>query len=82
MNLVVLVGNQLLRILVCSELVWRQYGYSKAENVVFTGCSWLSQDRIFLGTNEGKVLIVDNGELKAVFWAGDLPTISLKTKDE
>lgn len=81
-NLVVLAGNQLLRILACSELVWRQFGYSKAENVNFTACTWLSQDRLFLGTNEGRVLIIENGELKAVFWAGDMPTLTLKTKDE
>lgn len=81
-NLVVLAGNQLLRILACSESVWRQYGYSKSENVNFTGCTWLSQDRIFLGTNEGKVLIIENGEIKAIFWAGDMATLALKTKEE
>lgn len=78
----VLAGNQLLRILACTESIWRQFGYSKAENVHFTGCTWLSQDRLFLGTNDGKVLIVENGELKSVFWAGDMSTLTFKTKDE
>lgn len=78
----VLAGNQLLRILACSDTVWRQFGYSKSENVNFTAATWLSQDRILLGTNDAKILIVDSGELKAVFWAGDLPIMNMKNKDE
>lgn len=81
-NLLVVVGNQTIRILACTESIWRQYGYGKADQVNVTSAAWLSQDRLILGCNDGKILIIESGELKAVFWAGDMPIVNFNVKEE
>lgn len=75
-------GNQVVRILACSESVWRQYGYSKADKLNVTSVAWLSQDRLLLGSSDGKVLMIESGELKAIFSASDMPFINFKINDE
>lgn len=81
-NQIALAGHGLIRILACTNFNWRQYGYSKGDQWNLTCATWLSQDRLICGSVDGRLLVLDSGELKAIFFAGDLPSINLKIKDE
>lgn len=81
-NLLVLVGHQLFRMICCSDAVWRQYGFSKADQLSLTCAAWLTQDRLIAGGMNGKILLLESGELKAIYYAGDLTSINIKQKDE
>ncbi|RZC27649.1 WD repeat-containing protein 65 [Asbolus verrucosus] len=81
-NLLALAGDGVIKILACTEFAWRQFGYGKGDQYNFTSATWLSQDRLLLGNVDGKILVIENGELKSIFFAGDLPTIDLKIKEE
>ncbi|XP_050311353.1 cilia- and flagella-associated protein 57 [Anthonomus grandis grandis] len=81
-NQIALVGDLVLRCLGCVDYAWRQYGYNKFDGATYTSCCWLSQDRLMVGSNKGKLLILETGEIRAVFHAMDLPVINMKLKDE
>ncbi|XP_045500687.1 cilia- and flagella-associated protein 57 isoform X2 [Colias croceus] len=63
-----------------SETVWRQWGWCKAENINITSCMWLTPDRIMFGTDNGVIMMVENGELRqnCIFQAFDVTEMSLK----
>ncbi|CAG4978626.1 unnamed protein product [Parnassius apollo] len=79
-TLVVITGPYTFRIMNVSETVWRQWGWCKAENINITSCMWLTSDRIMFGTDNGVIMIVENGELRhhCVFRAVDVMEMSLK----
>ncbi|KAJ8923117.1 hypothetical protein NQ315_001670 [Exocentrus adspersus] len=81
-NQLVLCGDSVLRCLGCQDYTWRQFGYNKFDNTVYTSCCWLSQDRLIVGSDRGKIMVLETGELKAVFNAMDLPIINMKQEDE
>ncbi|XP_045476478.1 cilia- and flagella-associated protein 57 [Harmonia axyridis] len=81
-NQLVLVGESLLRMLQCADFQWRQFGYSKSDQMVLNTACWLSQDRILIGTKDGKFLFLESGELKTIFQANDLPVMNLRIKEE
>lgn len=68
--------------LTVSESVWRQYGYSKNESINFTCAAWLSQDKLLAGTTDGRLMVIDSGELKAIYHAEDLTNLDLAGKEE
>ncbi|XP_068626911.1 cilia- and flagella-associated protein 57 isoform X2 [Battus philenor] len=79
-TLVVISGPYTFRIMNVSETVWRQWGWCKAENINITSCMWLNPDRILFGTDNGIIMMVENGELRqnCVFRAFDVMEMSLK----
>ena len=77
-----IVGPQLFRLLSASEKIWRQYGWSKTENLNFTCVTWLSFDRVLAGTRDGRLVIIDGGELRALYRALDVTEMYVKTQDE
>lgn len=77
-NLVVLVGNQLFRMLACAENAWRQFGFSKADQINIGCAAWLTQDRLLAGTVDGKIMAFENGELKAVYTVSELNILNFK----
>ncbi|CAB3240040.1 unnamed protein product [Arctia plantaginis] len=83
-TLVVITGPYTFRIMNVSETVWRQWGWCKAENINITTCMWLTQDRILFGTDNGVIMMVENGELRqnCIFQALDVMEMSLKKVDE
>ncbi|CAH2006904.1 unnamed protein product [Acanthoscelides obtectus] len=81
-NQLVVIGDSVLRCLGCSEFTWRQFGYGKVEYIVYTSCCWLSQDRLAVGTAFGRLMMLEAGELRAVFNANDLPFINMKLREE
>ncbi|XP_031769045.2 cilia- and flagella-associated protein 57 isoform X1 [Galleria mellonella] len=78
--LVVITGPYTFRIMNVSETVWRQWGWCKAENINITSCMWLTSDRIIIGTDDGTIMVVENGELRqnCIFRAAEVMEISLK----
>jgi hypothetical protein len=81
-SVLVIVGPQLFRLLSASEKTWRQYGWSKAELLNITSVAWLSFDSVIAGTSNGNLLLVENGELKAIYTAMDLTDINMKLHEE
>ncbi|XP_075972690.1 testes of unusual size isoform X1 [Anticarsia gemmatalis] len=79
-TLVVITGPYTFRIMNVSETVWRQWGWCKAENINITTCMWLTSDRIMFGTENGVIMMVENGELRqnCIFRAAEVMEMSLK----
>jgi len=64
------------------ETVWRQYGFQKADQVNVTTAAFLGSDRVLVGTADGRLLLIDNGELKAVYNADSVEFIEIAEKEE
>ncbi|XP_028156155.1 cilia- and flagella-associated protein 57 [Ostrinia furnacalis] len=79
-TLVVITGPYTFRIMNVSETVWRQWGWCKAENINITTAMWLTPDRIMFGTDNGVIMMVENGELRqnCIFKAAEVLEMSLK----
>ncbi|KAJ2947907.1 hypothetical protein O0L34_g9698 [Tuta absoluta] len=79
-TLIVVTGPYTFRIMNVIETVWRQWGWSKAENIVITTSMWLTQDRIMFGTDTGMLMVVENGDLRqnCIFKADEVAEMSLK----
>lgn len=77
-NLVVLVGNQLFRMLACSENSWRQFGFCKADQINITCAAWLTQDRLLAGTIDGRIMALENGDIKAIYTATEFMVLNFK----
>ncbi|XP_026319729.1 cilia- and flagella-associated protein 57 [Hyposmocoma kahamanoa] len=82
-TLIVITGPYTFRIMNVAETVWRQWGWCKAENINITTCMWLTPDRIMFGTDNGLIMMVENGEIRlnCVFKAYDVMEMSLKKVD-
>lgn len=65
-----------------SETVWRQYGFQKADQLIVTTAAWLTSDRVLCGTADGKLILIEAGELKAVYNAWTVFLMNVKDKDE
>ncbi|XP_057670540.1 cilia- and flagella-associated protein 57 [Diorhabda carinulata] len=81
-NQLAVCGEQCLRCLGCVDFNWKQFGYNKLDPCYYTSCCWLSQDRLIVGSYRGKIMILETGEIRAVFHASDLPLINMKLKEE
>ncbi|KAL0901492.1 hypothetical protein ABMA27_006736 [Loxostege sticticalis] len=79
-TLVVITGPFTFRIMNVAETVWRQWGWCKAENINITSAMWLTPDRILFGTDNGMIMMVENGELRqnCIFKAAEVMEMSLK----
>ncbi|XP_072157636.1 cilia- and flagella-associated protein 57 [Bemisia tabaci] len=73
---IVLVGASLFRLLTIQESVWKQYGFQKADLLSFTSVCWISAERVMAGTKDGRLVFVENGELRATFNAMEVTTIN------
>lgn len=65
-TIIVFVGISLFRLLSMSENVWRQYGFQKAQSFSILSVCWLTDDRVLAGCDDGKVMIVQSGDLNGV----------------
>ncbi|XP_025202982.1 cilia- and flagella-associated protein 57-like [Melanaphis sacchari] len=61
------VGKGLFRSMVMGELVWKQYGFHKANKFNFSTVCWLNSERVLAGTVDGRIFLIENGELKSVY---------------
>lgn len=76
------VGNGIFKLYGFYETVWRPYGFQKAEQINITSACWLNSEVILSGTSDGKLFIVENGDLKGVYDAINSFSIKLKGKEE
>ncbi|XP_065209372.1 cilia- and flagella-associated protein 57 isoform X2 [Planococcus citri] len=81
-TIVVFVGVSLFRLLSMSENVWRQYGFQKAQNFSILSVCWLTDDRVLASCKDGKVIIVQSGDLNGVYNINDINEINIVTTVE
>ncbi|KAK4873590.1 hypothetical protein RN001_012950 [Aquatica leii] len=81
-NLIAVVGPTVFKLLACTDKVWRQFGYSKSDNLNLSAAAWLTQERLMAASVDGRFLVFESGELKFMFWAGDLPFLSLRAQEK
>lgn len=75
-------GPYTFKFLTCSDMVWRPYGFSKAENIVICSMVWLDDDRLMAGTVDGRMLYLENGDLKNIYRMADTVSMNLKIREE
>ncbi|XP_033229090.1 cilia- and flagella-associated protein 57 [Belonocnema kinseyi] len=81
-GIVAIGGPFIFKFLTVSETVWRPYGFTKADNLVITSLAWMNLDRLLAGTRDGKILYLENGELKNIYKMIDTTMINLKIREE
>ncbi|XP_011306026.1 cilia- and flagella-associated protein 57 [Fopius arisanus] len=81
-GLVALAGRFSFKFLTCSETIWRPYGFSKTDNLLISSICWLNNDRLLAGTDDGRILFLENGDLKSIFKMSDVTQINLKVREE
>ncbi|XP_014256263.1 cilia- and flagella-associated protein 57-like isoform X2 [Cimex lectularius] len=81
-NIIVLVGNEVFRMMNCVENNWQQYGYRRTESVVITKVCWISSIYAIAGTKDGRLLAMEYGDLKGVYRAAGINEIDLKIQEE
>lgn len=75
-------GTFAFKFLTVSETLWRPYGFSKADNLIITTLTWLNTDRLLVGTSDGRILFLENGELKNIYKLADITFMNLKIKED
>ncbi|XP_016840844.1 cilia- and flagella-associated protein 57 [Nasonia vitripennis] len=81
-GIIALGGKFAFKFLTVSETMWRPYGFSKAENLIITSLAWLNTDRLLAGTSDGRILFLENGDLKNIFKMTEVTLINLKIREE
>ncbi|XP_039276040.1 cilia- and flagella-associated protein 57 [Nilaparvata lugens] len=81
-TVVSLVGPGIFRLLAVSDMVWRQYGFQKADTMPFSTVCWLTPERVVAGTRDGRLVFVEFGDLRALYRALEATIIDVKVKDE
>lgn len=75
-------GPYTFKFLIVSETVWRPYGFAKTENLLVCSMAWLDGDRLMVGTEDGRMLYLENGDLKNVYRMSDTVSMNLKIREE
>ncbi|XP_050451189.1 cilia- and flagella-associated protein 57 [Cataglyphis hispanica] len=70
------------KFLIVSETIWRAYGFTKGDSLLVSSMTWLDSDRMLVGTEEGRVLYMENGDLKNIYWISDTMSMNLKIREE
>ncbi|KOC64830.1 WD repeat-containing protein 65 [Habropoda laboriosa] len=81
-GVVALGGPHIFKFLTLSDTVWRPYGFSKADNILTCSMTWLNPDRLLLGTKDGRILYLENGDLKNIYKMNDTMFMNLKIREE
>ena len=68
-------GEKIYKLFRYSEGHLKQFAFMKTEPANYLCLAWLSEDRVVLGTDTGKVQLFEVGELKSEFDV-TLPTVS------
>lgn len=75
-------GSYNFKFLTISDTVWRSYGFSKAENILICSMTWLNSDRLLAGTRDGRIMYLENGDLKNIYKMSETVTMNLKIREE
>ncbi|CAK9808395.1 Cilia- and flagella-associated protein 57 [Anthophora plagiata] len=81
-GVVALGGPHTFKFLTLSDTVWRPYGFSKADNILTCSMTWLNADRLLVGTQDGAILYLENGDLKNIYKMNDTMFMNLKIREE
>lgn len=81
-GIVAIAGLYCFKLLTVSETVWRPYGFAKADNLLISSIVWLNSDRLFAGTQDGRILFLENGDLKNIFTVMETIFMNLKVREE
>ncbi|XP_046388755.1 cilia- and flagella-associated protein 57 isoform X2 [Ischnura elegans] len=79
-SMVCIGGPGCLRFLQYTETVWNQEGFSKSEYLQITTFCWLSQYKVLAGTRDGRLIVFEDGDLRATHIAKDLPYLNLRDR--
>ncbi|XP_053985715.1 cilia- and flagella-associated protein 57 [Hylaeus volcanicus] len=75
-------GPHTFKFLTLSDTVWRPYGFSKADNILVCSMTWLNSDRLLLGTKDGRILYLENGDLKNMYDMNGTMSMNLRIREE
>ncbi|XP_014478629.1 PREDICTED: cilia- and flagella-associated protein 57 [Dinoponera quadriceps] len=75
-------GSYIFKFLTIAETVWRSYGFAKADNLLICSMAWLNADRLLAGTKDGRVLYLENGDLKNIYQISETVSMNLKIREE
>ncbi|KAK2582891.1 hypothetical protein KPH14_008965 [Odynerus spinipes] len=75
-------GLHTFKFLTLTDTVWRPYGFSKAENILICSMAWLNPDRLLAGTKDGRILYMENGDLKNIYKMNETMSMQLKIREE
>lgn len=75
-------GLYTFKFLTLFDTVWQPYGFSKADNILTCSMTWLNSDRLLLGTKDGKILYLENGDLKYIYKMTDMVYMNLNIHEE
>ena len=81
-GVIALGGPYIFKFLTVSETVWRPYGFAKADNLLISSLTWLNTDRLLAGTRDGRILYLDNGDLKNIYKMSETNFMNLKIREE
>ncbi|CAL7949933.1 unnamed protein product [Xylocopa violacea] len=81
-GVIALGGPHTFKFLTLSDTIWRPYGFSKADNILACSMAWLNSDRLLLGTRDGRILYLENGDLKNIYKMTDTMYMNLKIREE
>ncbi|XP_014285361.2 cilia- and flagella-associated protein 57 [Halyomorpha halys] len=81
-SMFLLIGPGHFRLMSQSDRIWRQYGFSRADNVPLQVACWLGPQTVLAGSKDGRLLLVAYGELRGVYEANMLSQIQLTDSEE
>ncbi|XP_017883097.1 cilia- and flagella-associated protein 57 [Ceratina calcarata] len=81
-GVIALGGPCTFKFLTLSDTIWRPYGFSKADNILSCSMAWLNSDRLLVGTKDGRILYLENGDLKNIYKMTDTLHMNLKIREE
>lgn len=73
-------GPGCLRFLQYTETAWIQVGFSKSEYIQITTFCWLSQYKVLAGTRDGRLLVFEDGDIRATHIAKDLAFLNMRDR--
>ncbi|XP_076813301.1 cilia- and flagella-associated protein 57-like [Clavelina lepadiformis] len=63
------IGNHIFKLFRYAEGNLKQFGFQKMEPQNFLSHAWVSDERVVVGSDTGRLLLFENGELKSEFYA-------------
>ncbi|XP_014259633.1 cilia- and flagella-associated protein 57-like [Cimex lectularius] len=81
-NRLIFIGPEVFRMMHFMEKDWIQYGYRRTESTHVTCACWISPNHLIVGTENGKLLAIEFGNLKRVYNAATVNEIDLKSHDK
>lgn len=82
LGILALGGAYAFKFLTVSETLWRVYGFNKADSLLVTSMAWISQERLLATLRDGRVMFLENGDLKNIFVLREIDAINFKLKED